>query len=323
MRLGIYYDLRNPATWARPWPQLYREALDQIAWAEELGIDSVWLSEHHLFEDGYLPQPLTFAAAVAARTSRVRIGTAVLVAPFRDPAHLAEEAAVVDVLSGGRLVLGLGAGYVNWEFELFGADRRRRYDETDETVRRLHELLGPDGRITPPPVNRPVPVWVGYQGPKGAARAGRLGVPLMSLNPDLLEPYRQGLQEAGHDPASARMAGLCNLFVADDPDEAFEQLLPHLAHQLNTYRAGAADGTGRTPRTITVEKLRDDHRRGNAVLQPIEVVTPDQAVEVLRARTDGLPVEEVWCWTFLGNAPDALVRRHVELLSTVVRPAVA
>jgi alkanesulfonate monooxygenase SsuD/methylene tetrahydromethanopterin reductase-like flavin-dependent oxidoreductase (luciferase family) len=81
MKVGLYFDLRNPAQWARPWPAFYRGTLDLVVEAERLGIDSVWFSEHHFFSDGYLPQPLTMAAAVAAPT-RVGIGTAIVVAPL-------------------------------------------------------------------------------------------------------------------------------------------------------------------------------------------------------------------------------------------------
>ena len=92
MRIGIYLDLRNPPQWRRPWAAHYAHALELCAEADRLGAGSVWLSEHHLFEDGYLPQPLTFAAAVAARTSQVRIGTAVLLAALRHPVQIVEEA---------------------------------------------------------------------------------------------------------------------------------------------------------------------------------------------------------------------------------------
>ena len=111
MDVGIYLDGRNPPQWARPWPEHYARTLELVERAEALGAASVWLSEHHFFEDGYLPQPLTFAAAIAARTSTIRIGTAVLLAALRAPAQLAEEAAVVDILSNGRLDLGVGLGY--------------------------------------------------------------------------------------------------------------------------------------------------------------------------------------------------------------------
>ena len=134
MNVGIYLDLRNPPPWKQDPARVYAFALELCEEAERLGAHSVWLSEHHGFEDGYLPQPLTFAAAVAARTARLRIGTAVLLAPLRDPAHIAEEAAVVDLVSDGRLELGLGAGYRVPEFEQFDADPARRYT-TDRRVR--------------------------------------------------------------------------------------------------------------------------------------------------------------------------------------------
>src|ERR1700722_19194118 len=106
MRIGIYFDLRNPPGWKRPWVDHYRQLLDLAVEAERLGCDSVWLSEHHFFEDGDLPQPLRFAAPAGARTSRVRIGSAILVAPLRSATQIAEDAALVDIISGGRFELG-------------------------------------------------------------------------------------------------------------------------------------------------------------------------------------------------------------------------
>src|ERR1700761_8785106 len=108
LKLGIHSDLRNPPGWRRDWSGHYAAALRRVEAAERLGLDGVWLSEHHLFEDGYLPQPLTFAAAVAVRTTRVRIATAVMLAPLRAPLDLAEQFAIVDILSHGRVELGLG-----------------------------------------------------------------------------------------------------------------------------------------------------------------------------------------------------------------------
>ena len=125
--VGVWFDLRNPPAWRQDPARLYGFTLELCEEAEHLGADSVRFSEHHGFEDGYLPQPLTFAAAAAARTSRVRLGTGILVAPLRKTAQLAEEAAVVDIISGGRLDLGLGAGYRPPEFELFGTDFAARY----------------------------------------------------------------------------------------------------------------------------------------------------------------------------------------------------
>ncbi|CAB4688607.1 unannotated protein [freshwater metagenome] len=319
MKLGLYFDLRNPAPWARPWPEVYGRALDLVVEAEHLGAASVWFSEHHLFTDGYLPQPLTFAAAAAARTSRVRIGTAVLVAALRPAALVAEEAAVIDQLSGGRLELGIGAGYSVPEYELYNADITKRYGLTDSAVAEIRRLLD-DGIVTPPAAQNPFPLWLGYQGPQGAKRAGRLGVGLLSLDPSLLDPYREGLIEGGHDPEIARTGGMLDIIVADDPEEAFERILPHYAHQLNSYRAAAVAGSGRdAPKEITVEKLRGGAAQKGQI-PGLRVLTPTDAVTAIREATEGSPVEHVYLWASVAGMPDDLVERHVELTCTQVAP---
>jgi len=319
VKLGLYFDLRNPAPWARPWPEVYGRALDLVVEAERLGAASVWFSEHHLFSDGYLPQPLTFAAAAAARTSRVRIGTAVLVAALRPAALVAEEAAVIDQLSGGRLELGIGAGYSVPEYELYNADITKRYGLTDAAVGEIRRLLD-DGIVTPPAAQNPFPIWLGYQGPQGAKRAGRLGVGLLSLDRALLDPYREGLVEGGHDSATARTGGMLDIIVADDPEAAFERILPHYAHQLNSYRAAAVAGSGRdAPKEITVEKLRSGAAQTGQI-PGLRVLTPSDAVNAIREATDGSPVEHVYLWASVAGMPDDLVERHVELTCTQVAP---
>ncbi len=319
MKLGLYFDLRNPAPWARPWPEVYGRALDLVVEAERLGAASVWFSEHHLFTDGYLPQPLTFAAAAAARTSRVRIGTAVLVAALRPAALVAEEAAVIDQLSGGRLELGIGAGYSVPEYELYNVDITKRYGLTDAAVAEIRRLLD-NGIVTPPAAQNPFPLWLGYQGPQGAKRAGRLGVGLLSLDRSLLDPYREGLVEGGHDPAIARTGGMLDIIVADDPEAAFERILPHYAHQLNSYRAAAVAGSGRdAPKEITVEKLRGGAAQKGQI-PGLRVLTPTDAVTAIREATEGSPVEHVYLWASVAGMPDDLVERHVELTCTQVAP---
>ena len=111
LRFVLWYDFRNPPQWRQSSDRLYREILDQIAWGENNGFDDVWLSEHHFIEDGYLPSILPAAAAIAARTNRIRIASAVLLMPFHNPIRLAEDIATVDVISGGRFELGVGIGF--------------------------------------------------------------------------------------------------------------------------------------------------------------------------------------------------------------------
>ena len=320
VRVGCYLDLRNPARWRRPWAEHYARTLERCVEAERLGLDSVWCSEHHFFEDGYLPQPLTFLAGVAAATSRIRLGTAVYLAALRPPVQVAEEAAVVDLLSGGRLELGLGAGYRVPEFAAYGADIDRRYSLTDQCARELRRLWR-EGSVTPPPVQDPVPIWMGYQGPQGARRAGLLGEGLLSVDGALLEPYRAGLAEGGHDPGAARMAGLVSFVLADDPEAAWPRVRDHLAYQWDTYNAYMVEGTGRdAPRPIDPERWRTPNGDRPA---RFEVLTPDDAAARLHTVLDGLPVEEIYCWASIAGMPDDLVDRHLELLATRLRPLLA
>ncbi|MBI2867676.1 MAG: LLM class flavin-dependent oxidoreductase, partial [Chloroflexi bacterium] len=120
MHFRARFDLRNPPQWRQPFDRFYAQFLDQVAWLDAHGFDRVSLSEHHFVEDGYLPSPFTMAAAIAARTKRIRIHLSIVVLPLKHPVQVAEDAAVVDILSGGRLDLAVAGGYRNDEFEGYG-----------------------------------------------------------------------------------------------------------------------------------------------------------------------------------------------------------
>jgi alkanesulfonate monooxygenase SsuD/methylene tetrahydromethanopterin reductase-like flavin-dependent oxidoreductase (luciferase family) len=322
VKLGLFLDLRNPPAWRRPWVDHYAATLDLVAEAERLGADAVWVTEHHLFEDGYMPQPLAFLAAVAARTSRVRLGTAVLLAALRHPRHVAEEAAVVDLVSAGRLELGIGAGYRVPEYDAFGVDIGRRMTLTDRAMAEVRDLLW-GGELLPPPAQERVPLWLGYQGPQGARRAGRLGVGLLTLDPALLDPYRAGLAEGGHDPASARMGGVIDLVVADDPAETARLIAPHYAYHFNSYRRYGVEGTTLPPpRERTPDEL-EARMIDPAATAGLVVRTVEDATDLIRARTAGVPVEHVYLWASIAGMPDHVVSRHIELAFGALRRRLA
>src|SRR2546426_5462917 len=124
--IGIRYDLRVPPLAQTRHAELYTACLDQCAWADERGFDFVALSEHHGVDDGYLPAPLTLAAAIAGRTRRIPISIAAVLVPLHDPVRLAEQLAVLDLASGSRVSLVAGLGYRHEEFAMAGVDRARR-----------------------------------------------------------------------------------------------------------------------------------------------------------------------------------------------------
>jgi alkanesulfonate monooxygenase SsuD/methylene tetrahydromethanopterin reductase-like flavin-dependent oxidoreductase (luciferase family) len=321
MRVGLYFDLRNPRRWRQDPARLHAFTLELCEEADQLGIDSLWFTEHHKFDDGYLSQPLTFAAAVAARTARARIGTAVLVAPLHHPVRLAEEAALVDLISNGRLDIGLGAGYRKPEYDLYGASMERRYAQTDAQVRAIRALWS-DGGVTPQPVQRPVPVWLGYLGPQGAGRAGRLGAALLTANAEMWPHYREALVAAGHDPSEGRMAGGIQGWVSDDPERDWAFVSEHLEYQVNSYRKHMVEGTGEpAPRPVNAEKLRG--REPRMSIDYFFHETPERMAERVRAYTAGAPVETVFFWASIGGMSEERARDHVQLVCNKLAPLLA
>jgi len=200
----------------RPDAELYAQALDLAVQAEQLGLDSVWVSEHHFVDDGYLPSCLPVCAAIAARTSQVQIGTGVLLAPLHDPLRLAEDAAVTDLISAGRLILGIGLGWREEEFEGLGVPLKERVPRLIAAVDTLRrgwrgELVpgGPRQDLAAVPV-RPLParpggppVWIGAMSERAVRRAGKIADGFMAteVSPAMLaeqaELARREFTESG------------------------------------------------------------------------------------------------------------------------------
>jgi alkanesulfonate monooxygenase SsuD/methylene tetrahydromethanopterin reductase-like flavin-dependent oxidoreductase (luciferase family) len=322
--IGIWLDLRNPPAWRRPWAEHYGRTLERIEEAERVGIRSVWVAEHHLFEDGYLPQPLTFAAAIAARTKEMRIGTGIVQAPLRKAIDIAEQAAIVDILSNGRLELGLGAGYAAVEFEAYGVDHASRHRLLRENTREIMRLWD-EGIVTPPPVQARPPLWIGALGPQLARFAGTVGAGLLSVNEALLEPYREGLTAGGHDLASTRCSGNGGFILADDPERAWSQIAPHVKWEVESYGRAASRGGGgladRFPSEVDPQTLRE--RAGVPYKPRLDVVTPAEAIERLVPWAATRPLWDITFYGALAGMPDDLADRHIELLGKHVVGAVS
>src|SRR6266853_261384 len=250
LRFGLWYDFRNPPAWKRPYDQLYSEILDQIVWGEQNGFEDIWLSEHHFIEDGYSPSLLPIAAAIAARTKKIRIGTFVLLLPLHNALRVAEDAATVDIISNGRLDLGLGQGYRVPEFVGFNIPRNERgprLEEGTEIIRRVwtepHVTM--DGRfnkltnvtVIPGPVQKPhPPLWLAARGPKSIGRAARNGYHFMGTGGvDQQQMYDAALKEHGRDPEDFNIAQLRTVFVASKHDKAWDDAEAGAHYMMSCY----------------------------------------------------------------------------------------
>ena len=317
MRLGLYVDLRNRPDSGRSWATHHARWLERIEEADRRGCPAVWLTEHHFFDDGYLPQCWTMAAAIAARTSRLRIGSAVALLPLHSALETAEQIALVDVLSDGRVEPGFGVGYRRPEYQAFRADFKHRYGVFRERIGELRAWWGESDEsartISPPPIQSPMPMWAGFGGPQGARLAGELGLGLQSLRADLLEPYLAGLAAAGHDPGSARMSGPVEVFLTDDPERTWTEIEPHVAYRWRSYNRYLFEGT-------RLESDPPDHFDPAAIRESFLLGTADEVATELRARCAGLPVTDVYCWADFPGLTDEHVDRHIEALVTELAP---
>ncbi|MGE5156096.1 MAG: LLM class flavin-dependent oxidoreductase [Betaproteobacteria bacterium] len=261
--LGLYTGQRPPGSTAGP---LYRDAIALAEAAEAAGFDAFWVSEHHGFLDSYLPSPLTVLAAIAARTDRIRLATGVLVAPFAHPLHLAEDAAVVDQVSDGRLLLGLGLGYAVHEYQAFGVDRTARGAALADLVAFLRTAWrgeqfdwdGPCGRgrglrVTPRPVQDPVPIWLGGYAATAVRRAARIaeGYLLGRADDDIVVATHDLLASQRMSAGAGFTFGL-NVITAfaDDPADA-AAARAGLAYQQSTYDTVQVGGIAHAGRVAT------------------------------------------------------------------------
>jgi alkanesulfonate monooxygenase SsuD/methylene tetrahydromethanopterin reductase-like flavin-dependent oxidoreductase (luciferase family) len=300
MQVGLLYDFRNPAAWRMPNDRLYAQTIEQIAYAEQLGFDSVWISEHHFLDDGYCSSLLTVAAHVAARTSRVRIGTSVLLLPLHDPLRVAEDVNTVDLLSGGRVDLGIGLGYRAEEFAGFGVPRRQRSSRFEESLAILRRALAGEpfthaGRhrrieqpiaVTPVGVQRPtVPIWCAGSSIPAAQRAARERLHLtIRGGRDVYDAWAEGLRSQGEDVASYQCVTRRSFMVSDDPERTWAEIGPHVRYQTEAYDAWGAAGLNAT---TTAEDL---DRRAR---QTWMIGSADEVEAMIRAYQQRLPFTQL------------------------------
>jgi hypothetical protein len=300
-----------------PQVELHQAMLEQCEWADRLGFDYVHLSEHHGAEDGYMPSPLVAAAAIAARTSKLRLLIAALLLPLHDPIRIAEDLAIVDLISRGRVQIVLAAGYVIEEFEMFGKDRRRRsrylMDDTEAIKQAFSgeefEFEGRKVRVTPAPFTKPrPPLYLGGTVEASARRAAGRADGFYGACEDayLDECAKLGIDGRGKGwlPDTPGTWMLC---VSDDPESDWQRILPYARHESQSYVEWGKAADDMVQTVFGEDLLHEKYL----------VLTPEQTIAWARANKDR---EHIKLHPLIGGLDPAVAWKGLHLFEEQVLP---
>jgi probable F420-dependent oxidoreductase len=311
----------------------YRESLEEVVRGEDLGFDSVWMEEHHSVVDHYWPAPLTVLAGYATRTSRLVLGTDIIVAAFHHPVRLAEDVAMLDVISNGRFELGIAIGYKPDEFSLYGVALEKRGARFEEQLAIMKALWTRDrvdfrgtyytmqGRLEPRPVQQPhPPLWVGGWGDITLRRAATLADnwipgPTADLQ-RLLAGKRQFLERrrAAGLPDPTEWPLTRDVIIADTDKQARELAEEHI---MVAYRREYAGGW-RHPFidasiATDLDRLMEDR---------FIIGGPEQCLARIRRFIELYGMTHLICRMFFPGLPHARILRGLELISREIMPAI-
>ncbi len=321
IRLSLRYDMRAPSIGA-PAAELYPAVVEQCAFADNVGFDTVYLAEHHGADDGYCPSPMVLAGAILGSTARMRVHFSAIIAVLHNPIRLAEDLAVLDVISGGRVEMTLGIGYRQLEYDLFGIDRKQRVPILERTIGILEQAWTGEPfeyerqtvTILPAPVQKPrPPIYIGGSTEASAVRAARIGDNFMPALPQLFDTYVAELERLGKPvPARPVAKGPLFLFISEDPERDWDVVAPHVMYTSNANAEWAKErGVGATPYppVSDVAELKAS--------PSFQVLTPADAI----AYIEGLdPDVELTLHPLMGGLDPALGSTSLELFATEVLP---
>ena len=326
LRFGLCYDFRNPADSGCTMPELYRDALAQIEWADDAGFDLVWFTEHHFVDDGYLPSWVPVAAAAAARTRRVRFSTDICLLPFNHPVRLAEDLAVLDNLSGGRVEVGVGMGYAPHEFNGFGIPVARRVSLMEEGIdilRRcfsgerfsyhgkryqLNDVCIRPGYVQP---GGP-PLWIAAMSTAGALRAAKHGTHFLpqGRRAGSFDPWVQAVQAAGRQPSQHRVGIIRGILPTPDAARDWPPVRHAERYRMELYNRffqESGEGLGGS---------------GEAVPQTWIVGTVAECVEALVSFIQTFGITDIVSWGLPPGIPASQMQPSLERLIGDVIPQV-
>ncbi|OBK17095.1 LLM class flavin-dependent oxidoreductase [Mycobacterium asiaticum] len=316
----LRFNFGSPQGDPRKQGELIRAALELAQWGESHGITSVSVDEHHVTGHGWSCNPIMAASMFLARTSRLIASVDCALGPMWNPVRLAEDIALVDNMSQGRLHTTVGLGYRVVEFDSLGVDFKRRGKLMDNLIERMLSIWsgGEPGVCTGTWTSPHPPLYIGGGSRATARRAARFGLPLSLADylPDVADHYRELCADSGVAPFVIMPAPINRgmMFLHDDPDRAWAELGDHIRWEAVTYGAWSADERSlmHLPGVQTLDEVRASGRY--RFLTPEQLVAEVRGAEnygpiVLHPLVGGMPVEEAW--------------KSVRLLTDSVLPALA
>ncbi|MCX6395529.1 MAG: LLM class flavin-dependent oxidoreductase [Propionibacteriales bacterium] len=316
------YDFRAPGEALGRQHEMFARCLEQVGYAEEHGQSAIVLSEHHASDDGYLPSPLVVAAAVAARTSTISISVAALLANLHDPLRIAEDIAVLDHLSNGRVTYTIGLGYRPEEYAMFGRAWESRGADIERAITVLRqawtgepfEYDGRTVRVLPTPDAEPV-LFYGGGSRAAARRAARLGLHFQPqvADPSLKELYDAECRAHGRDPGFVLLppGGPATVFCSEDPDRFWAENGRYLLAEARGYNAWHNDNTSLV--RDASDSVAEMRRAGVYVVE-----TPEDLIAKCLAREIRVVSSHPLC----GGLPEAPSWESLRLVCETVLPAV-
>jgi len=347
MKFGMLHLFENPIE--KTEYQIVKEQLTLMKAAEDLGFDSIWPAEHHFSEYGYCGSPALTLGAIAAETKRIRLGTGVVVLPFHNPIRVAEEFAMLDLMSDGRVDFGVGRGYQPLEYGGFQVDQTKSrgiFNEALEVILRAwtNEKVNFKGvhfnienlEVRPKPLQKPhPPVWVAGISDATFPMVGKWGFNLLCAPvfgfqgksaEDLLDKYRNALREGGHDPAKKDIGSLCMVYCADSVEQARKEFEQPVLWYYRTISKYVAPPAGHEPVKgyELYAKTRDlaANISWQQLLDAGAVIcgNADHCVEEISKISARYGFTEFLCWTRLGGLDHRKVMHSMELMQNKVFP---
>lgn len=337
MDIGIgLWGMQSTRSAPLPHAALYRQLAEDAQWAEELGFESLWLTEHRFWYDGYLPSLLTAGGYIAGATTRLRIGTGCLLLPQHDPYRIAQGVNTLDQISHGRLDFGVALGYRDQEFDGLGLHRRDRAKRMEDaldvlTAASAGEPVRPGGpTVKPLPCQQPVPIWVAAVSDNAVKRAARRGMNILLSDAhddrragELVELYHRTAAEHGVDSSAARIGILRYVWVDESAANAEATVIPRLRSFLLEQLGGWRYLSDENGNSLGFEQPAALRRAAEGVIRNNAAIgTPETVIRRLKD-LESVGVDFVVARSHLVSQTQPQLYRAMEMLALEVAPALS